>query len=391
MTIFLRRKIRPAEILILLATLALAGCAKETPTNESAAPKVNGDEVVFAAGSPQLDSLAVETAQSQTVAIRHLTGRLYWNDDVTVRIFTPVAGRVSAILADIGQSISIGAPLAEIDSPDFGQALAAARTAVANLAAADKANARANELFDHGAAAQKDVEAAEAAYVAALAERDRAEAVLANYGGSDKSTNEVYLLRSPLAGVLVDKNINPGQELRPDMMLGNVAQVFNPLFTVSDPTKLWLQVDVAEADLPSLEPGQPLRVRCNAFPEKYFDGTVDKIGDTFDAATRTVHVRGAVANPGKLLKAEMYVTVDVVKATDKSADADVEIPASAVFTMDNQYYLFIETTPGHFKRQIVKVGTEQDGKIPVLEGVTAGQKIVIEGALLLQSIVNPAD
>ena len=391
MTIFLRRKIRPAEFLILLTMLALAGCAKETPTKEPAAPKVNADEVVFAAGSPQLDSLAVETAQPRIVAIRHLTGRLYWNDDVTVRIFTPVAGRVSAILADIGQPVLTGMPLAEIDSPDFGQALAAARTAVANLAVADKANARTKELFEHGAAAQKDVEAAEAAYVAALSERDRAEAVLANYGGNDKSTNEMYLLRSPLAGVLVDKNINPGQELRPDMLLGNVPQTFNPLFTVSDPAKLWLQVDVTEADLPSLEPEQPLRVRCNAFPEKIFEGTVEKIGDTLDAATRTVRVRGAVANPDRLLKAEMYVTVDVAQAADKLGAAGVEIPASAIFTMDNQNYLFMETAANHFKRQLVKIGTEADDKVPVFEGVTAGQKVVTEGALLLQSIVNPAD
>jgi len=394
MTIFSRRKIRfPTGVLYLLAAFTLAGCGKKesSPTTEAAAPKVAGEEVIFAAGSPQLESLVVETAQSQTVAIRHLTGRLYWNDDVTVRIFTPVAGRVDTVLADLGQSISINASLAEIDSPDFGQALASARTAAGNLAAAEKAFTRAKELFAHGAAAQQDVESAEAAYTASLAERDRAEATLANYGGSDRATNEVYLLRSPLAGVVVDKNINPGQELRPDMMLGNVPQAFNPLFTVSDPTKLWLQVDVSEADLPSLELGQPLHICCKAFPDKVFDGTVDKIGDTMDPATRTVKVRGVVANPDKLLKAEMYVTVDVVQAADKLAAVSVEIPASAVFMMDNQYYLFVETAPEHFRRQLVKVGTEQDGKIPVYEGITAGQKVVTDGALLLQSIVNPAD
>jgi cobalt-zinc-cadmium efflux system membrane fusion protein len=379
--------------LCLLTAFTLAGCAKKesTLTSEPPAPQVAGEEVTFAAGSPQLDSLMVETAQPRTMAIRHLTGRLYWNDDVTVRIFTPVAGRVSAVLTDLGSTVSAGTPLAEVDSPDFGQTLASARTAVGNLAAVEKAFTRTKELFGHGAAAQQDVESAEAAYVAALAERDRAEAVLANYGGNDRSTNEIYLLRSPLAGVLVDKNINPGQELRPDMMLGNVAQVFNPLFTVSDPTKLWLQVDVPEADLPSLESGQLLRVRCNAFPDKLFEGSVEKIGDTLDPATRTVQVRGAVANPDKLLKAEMYVTVDVAQAADKLGAAGVEIPASAVFTMDNQYYLFMETAPGHFQRQLVKVGTEQDGKIPVFEGISAGQKVVSEGALLLQSIVNPAD
>jgi cobalt-zinc-cadmium efflux system membrane fusion protein len=393
MTVFLQRKVfLPAGALCVLVAFTLAGCAKKesAPAADPAAPQVSGEEVIFAAGSPQLDSLTVEIAQPRTVAVRHLTGRLYWNDDVTVRVFTPVAGRVSAVLTDLGSPVSIGTPLAEIDSPDFGQALASARTAAGNLSAAEKAFTRTKELFAHGAAAQQDVESAEAAYTAALAERDRAEATLANYGGSDRATNEVYLLRSPLAGMVVDKNINPGQELRPDMMLGNVAQVFNPLFTVSDPTKLWLQVDVSEDDLPSLELGQPLHIFSKVFPDKDFAGTVDKIGDTMDPATRTVKVRGVVANPDKLLKAEMYVTVDVVQAADKLTAAGVEIPAPAVFMMDNQYYLFVETAPDHFQRQLVKVGTEQDDKVPVFEGITAGQKVVTGGALLLQSIVNPA-
>ena len=105
--------------------------------------------------------------------VRHLTGRLYWNDDVTVRVFTPVAGRVSTVEADLGQLVSVGSTLAEIDSPDFGQALANARTAVGNLSVAEKAFTRTKELFAHGAAAQQDLESAEAADTAALAERDR--------------------------------------------------------------------------------------------------------------------------------------------------------------------------------------------------------------------------
>jgi cobalt-zinc-cadmium efflux system membrane fusion protein len=175
------------------------------------------------------------------------------------------------------------------------------------------------------------------------------------------------------------------------MMLGNVPQTFNSLFTVTDPTKLWLQVDVAEGDLPALERGQQLHVRANAFPGKDFAGTVEKIGDTLDPATRTVRVRGAVANPDNLLKAEMYVTVDVAEAVDHQPGAGVEIPASAVFMVDDHYFLFVEPAAGLFKRQEVKVGLEADGSIPVLDGLAAGQKVVTEGALLLQSIVNPAN
>ena len=407
------------RLLVLVAALALAGCSRPpaSPPAETDAPKVNGDEVEFAAGSPQLDSIAVETAVPRTVAIRHVTGRLYWDEDTTVRIFTPVFGRVTKVLADIGDTIAVGAPLAELDSPDYAQALANTRTAVGNLMAADQALQRTKLLLAKGAYAQKDLESSEAAYIAALAERDRAKAVLLNYGGGNQIYSELeralaadrseaasdhyagatnrlnsrYVIYSPLGGVVVDKSINPGQEIRADFQLASFQPETTPLFVVSDPAKLWLQVDVAEADLPSLEAGQPLRIYSEAYPGEVFTGTVDKISDTLDPSTRTIKVRGAVANPDRRLKAEMYVSVDVVQATDKQAGAGVEIPGPAVFTMDNQYYLFIETGPGRFKRQTVKVGTEQDGKIPVFEGLTAGQKVVTEGALLLQSIVNPAD
>jgi cobalt-zinc-cadmium efflux system membrane fusion protein len=402
--------------------LALSGCGKkeEASTPMIPQPMVSGNDVAFATNSPQLDSITVETAQPRTVAIKHVTGRLYWNDEKTVRIFTPILGRVTKVLADIGDTVAVNTPLAELDSPDYAQALANARTSVGNLMAADKALQRTKELLAHGAYAQKDLESAEAAYIAALAERDRAKAVLLNYGGGDQIYSELeralaadrseataqhyagandmvnarnsrYVIRSPLAGVLVDKNINPGQETRPDFQLASFQPMVTPLFVVSDPTKLWLQVDVAETDLPSLESGQPLRVYSGTYPDKVFSGTVDKISDTLDPNTRTLKVRGVVANPDNRLKAEMYVTVDVVQATDKLANAGVEIPASAVFMIDAQYYLFVETEPGHFHRQTVKVGTEADGKIPVFAGISAGQRIVTEGALLLQSIVNPAD
>jgi len=386
------KAIRMMKWLGLLTVMGLLGCSKEkketfAPPPE---PKVDGEKVIFSTNAPQLSSITVQTAQPRTLAVTHVTGRLYWDDDVTVRIFTPVAGRVIDIRADLGQTITNGAPLAELDSPDFGQALANARTAVGNLAAADKAYTRSQELLRHGAAAQKDVEAAQAAYVAALAERDRAEAVLANYGGSDKSTNSVYILRSPIAGVLVDKNINPGQELRADLMLANAPNLFAPLFVVSDPTKLWLQLDAAESDLSSLQPGQHLQISSRSFPGKIFDGVVDQIGATMDPNTRTIKIRGVVNNPDKLLKAEMYVLVDVVEASTKGENAGVEVPSKALFMKGDDSFVFIEDSPGTFERKQVKVGVEQDNKVPVMEGISPGQKVVTEGALLLQALVEPS-
>lgn len=370
----------------------MTGCQKPQTeiVEEPPVPKVAGNSVTFLTNSPQLAFITTETARPRTLAVTHVTGRLYWDGDTTVGVFTPVAGRVVSVLTDIGQPVTAGMPLATLDSPDFAQALAAARTAVAALAAADKAYTRSKELLAHGAAAAKDVEAAEAAYVAALAERDRSEQVLKNYGGNDTNTSSIYTLRSPIAGTLVDKNVNLGQELRADLMLANAPNLYSPVFTVSDPSKLWLQVDVAEADLTSLAAGERLHLTTAAYPGRIFDGVIDNIGDTMDPATRTVKVRGSVDNPDKLLKAEMYVLVDVVHSAAGMEKLGVEVPSKALFMKGDDSFVFIETAPGVFERKQVKVGVEQDDQIPIFDGVVPGDNVVIEGALLLQSLVEPA-
>jgi membrane fusion protein, heavy metal efflux system len=190
--------------------------------------------------------------------------------------------------------------------------------------------------------------------------------------------------------VLVDKNINPGQELRADLMLANAPNLFAPSFVVSDPTVLWLQLDVAESDLSSLHQGQRLQISSRAFPGQTFDGQVDRIGDAMDASTRTVKVRGTVRNPNRLLKAEMYVLVDVVDSAAQAGTLGVEVSSKALFMKGDDSFVFLEDAPGVYERKQVKVGIEQDNKVPIYQGINPGQKVVIEGALLLQALVEPS-
>lgn len=375
----------------LFALCGLAACSKKASDAPAApAATVEGNRVTYAANAPQLAFLTVEEAQPRRLAATHLTGRLFLADDATVRVFTPVAGQVTRVNAGVGTAVGAGSALAEIDSPDYGQALADARAAVANRIAADKAFARSQDLLTHGAAAAKDVEAAEAAFAAAAAEEDRAAARLRLYHGSaGDSNNQTYVLRSPIAGVVVEANINPGQEVRADQMLANAANLFAPLFVVSDPRRLWLQVDASETDLASLQVGQQIHVTSNAFPGKVFNGTVTTIAASLDPTTRTVRVRGRVANLDGLLKAEMYVAVDVVRDETHVAKAGVIIPSTALFTIDQKDCLFVELAPGTFERRTVEIGAERDGKVPVLSGLSAGQRVVTEGALLLQAVLDP--
>jgi cobalt-zinc-cadmium efflux system membrane fusion protein len=368
----------------LLIAISLTDCKERQNSSDAPAPKIEGDKITFSTNAPQLGYLTIEPAQERKAAAVGLYGRLAWDDDVTVRVYSPVAGRVIAIPVEVNQRVAAGDALAALDSPDFGQALANARTAVGNLAAADKAFARAKELFTHGAAAQKDVEAAEAAYVAAKAERDRAEATLANYGGSDTSTNEIYFLRSPLAGVVVEKNISPGQEIRSDLMLANAPQFINPQFVVTDPARLWLFLDVDELIVTSLASGREVFIHTPAYPDKIFHGRLEIIGHELDPTTRTIKARCLVDNGDNLLRAEMYVTADVAS----SGTAGVDVPTKALFMKGEQHCVFVEIAPGQFERRTVKLGVESNGRTTVLDGISAGQRVVSEGSLLLESILE---
>lgn len=379
----------PIQIKFILKVLALVwtavslfGCKPAEKSDDSTAPKISEDEIIFATNATQLASVAIEPAQEKKPAEIHLFGRLMWNDAVTVRVFSPVAGRVTKIFAKLNQALAAGDALAEIDSPDFGQALAEARTAAGNFAAADKAFDRAKELLAHGAAAQKDVEVAEAASIAARSEKDRAAARLKNYGGDLDSTNAQYSLRSPLAGVLVEKNLTPGQEVRSDLMLANAPQFFTPLFVVTDPTKLWLQLDVPENNLRQITRGLPLTIRSPSLPGEDFSGTIEAISESLDPTTHAVTVRGVVDNSSRKLKAEMLVNVEFTAP----AAPKLQVAAKSVYLRGNEHCVFVEEQPGAFRRRAVKVGETSGGGVEVLEGLKSGELVVSEGALLLEKM-----
>jgi membrane fusion protein, heavy metal efflux system len=378
---------RAISWLLLLAVLAF-GCRTARTPEGLPAPKVEGDRVVIAEGSPQLASLTLDEARPRSTPVRQYNGRLAWNDDLTVRVYSPVAGRVHDVPVNVGEHVTGGQPLAVISSPDFGQAQADARAADGQMQLAERTLARARDLYEHGAGARKDVEAAEADYARARAEQQRTQAHLRLFGAHGSSVDQMLSLRSPIAGMVAERAVSPGQEVRPDQILASEAQLLRPLFVVTDPAHLWLWLDVAEVDLADLRPGQTISLRVRAYPGRRFDGVIDLVGASLDPATRTVRVRGSVANPESLLKAEMYVTADVTDG--EGTPTGVELPSKALFLDGERRFVFVEEAPGRFRRQPVTVGPERGGRSAVLEGIEPGQRVVTEGNLLLQQLVSAA-
>jgi cobalt-zinc-cadmium efflux system membrane fusion protein len=363
----------------LLAVMVASGCDNAAKNQGPPLPKIEGESVVFPQGSPQLASLVSEAAVERKAAASILNGRLTWNEDKTVRIYTPFAGRVSRILVQPGDKVEQGQTLAVIASPDFGQAQAEARRAEGDFALAQQNIARIKDLHQHGVAAAKDLNAAEADFARAESELQRTRARLKLHGGGS-GIDQTYALKSPLTGVVVEKTINPGQELRPDQMGSAPA-----LFVITDPAYLWVLLDAAEKDLPRLKLGKLIEIRVPAYPDAAFKTRISAISDFLDPTTRTIKVRALLDNAQHVLKSEMFVTA----AVNGDAGTVLQAPTRAVFFQGGRHFVFADEGNGRFVRLEVKVGDSADGNITILSGLQPGQKVVSEGALLLQQTLQP--
>jgi cobalt-zinc-cadmium efflux system membrane fusion protein len=370
------------------AGLLLGGCHKPASEAPPVAPAhVTFSRVEFPEGSPQLSAIRVTEAKPFLQGEESFTGQLVWNEDRTNRVFSPVAGRIETIVAEVGQSLRKGDDLALMRSPDYGQAQADYRKARSDLAQAEKTLARVRALREHGAAAVKDLESAQADYDRALSEKQRAELRLQLLGPGNGEFSDLYHIAAPISGVVVDRNVNVGQEVRSDIVLAGSPQLTAPMFTITDPSKLWVQLDVPEREVSKLQAGQPIEVRSSAYPERVFEGHIDLVGASLDPQTRVIHARGSVDNPQGLLKAAMYVTVAVRELL--AFNPEVVLSARAVFFLDGKNFVFLETGPGKYEKREVSVKREAPGGMVVIgsESLRPGDRVVTEGSLLLNEML----
>ena len=369
-------------VCVLVALFVLTGCSHEETPGE-AGPKVRGDSIVFPKqAASAVARLATEKVEAPADRDLVLPARLTWDEERTVRVFPPFAGRVTRMIARPGDTVAAGSPLAELSSPDFGQAQADARKAQAALALATQALERQRELNAHGVTSAKDLQQAQADEQSARAEADRAVGRLSANGsvnGHGVAGDNRFVLKSSAAGVVVERNLNPGQELRPD-------QPGLPLFVITDPTHLWVSIDAGESDLASLKAGMPLTISSSQFPDDAFPGELRQIPDFVDPNTRTLKLRGSVPNPDRALKGEMYVQAHI--RIPKGAWPTVS--AKAVYLSGTTSYAFVRTAPDTFTRRAVKVGREAEGRVTVHAGLREGEEVVVAGNLLLDQILANA-
>jgi RND family efflux transporter, MFP subunit len=386
---------RQALLTAVLSLLSVAthGCRKSSAAttadeapDASAGVRVVGNELTMPPADPRFAQLVTASAEPSVTDSLSVPGRVVWDDDATVRVFSPFAGRVERVVANVGQHVNKGDVLAWVAAPDYGQAQADAHRAATDIALAKRTLDRTRDLLEHGVAARKDLEGAEADLERARTEQERAVSRLAMYGGDTSSSNRGFPLRAPLAGQIVERTLTPGQEVRPDQMLANAPQLFAPLFVITDPARAWVILDVPERELSNIHNGAAITVQPTAWPDRSLTGRVTFVAGGIDPTTRTLKVRGTVDNTLGLLKSEMLVRVRLGSATTLG----VVVPVSAVMLEGAQHVVYVEEGRGHLRRVEVTVGGTQHGHVQVLSGLTEGQRVVTNNVLLVEQLYQQA-
>ena len=337
-------------------------------------PIVQGQQLRFPAGHPQLALLATTPAVAAQSVTIDLPARLVWNEERTQRIYPAFAGRVVKLNADVGQNVKAGQVLATFASPEFGAAQADTAKAQADARLTERALARQQTLFNAGIVSRKDLEQAEADAARAQAEVARAQARTSLYG-SGSLVNQQLGLSATVSGVVVERNLSAGLEVRPDQGgPGNPA-----LFVVSDPSSLWVQIDARESDVASLKPGTKIGLVLPNFAGQTFEATIAATGDFIDPNSRTIKVRAVIDNRQRLLKAEMLGTARIVR----QLAAGVLVPASAIQLRGTEHWSYVQTEPGVFEPRRVRLGYEGLQEVLVIEGLKANEQVVKDNSLLL--------
>lgn len=190
------------------------------------------------------------------------------------------------------------------------------------------------------------------------------------------AARQTITLRSPISGVVLEKPALKGMRFMPG----------EALYKISDLSSLWLLADIFEQDLALIRPGQAAKIAVNAYPGKPFSGKVTFVYPTLAPGTRTAKVRIELANPGGLLKPEMYASVELLAGSPKAKV--LSVPDSAVIDSGARQTVLVQLGAGLFEPRTVKLGARADGYVEVLNGIKDGEIVVVSANFLIDSESN---
>jgi cobalt-zinc-cadmium efflux system membrane fusion protein len=359
-----------AAALLLVATTACEKAADEKTETAATRPS--------ALRNVRTEVVTLQTFRKTIAA----TGTVAFNQNKSTQVLSPISGPVARILANVGSRVSRGETLALVASPDFAAAVSALRKADATAKNSRRIATLDEQLFKSDAIARRDLEQAQTDAINAESDRDAAVQQLRSLGVDEKTIHDIAenrpvenlggVIRSPISGTVVEKLVSPGQLLQ---------AATTPTFTVADLSSVWVMANVFEGDLPSVHAGDNADVITGS--GQTLQGRVDYIAALVDPNTRAVSVRLDVPNPGEVLKRDLYVRVQIHSQAPANG---ILVPVSAILRDDeNLPFVFVTKPDGTFERRRVDLASRIGDQQEIRSGLTAGESVVVEGGLFLQS------
>ena len=364
--------------------LLLSACGRgEEPAVSNAAATTPPKGGLTVESHPRVETALVELGSGAHDLT--LVGRVAYAEDHYSRISSPLQGRVLEVRAHLGEHVEAGSVLLVLDSQEIAQAYSEYAKEDSDLQFATRAQELAKDLYENRALALKDLKLAENELIKARAEFRRAKERLLSLRvpaqelekplERQKVTSR-FEMKSPLTGIVVERNVTPGQSIG-----GDSGQI---LFTVADLDLLQVVADVYERDLAYLalvKEGQQAKVSVEAYSDVSFPATVTTIGDVVDPTSRTIKLHAVVNNKDHRLKPEMFARlhIDVGESTQL-----LTIPREAVLEEDGKEYVYVVEGADHYVKRAIKASTISPDQVRVLEGLASGQRIVTKGAVLIK-------
>lgn len=328
----------------------------------------------FSEGEAQLSAIRIEAVSAEPMpAADPVNGRVIYDENATARVVSPLTGRVLSLHAGPGDRVSKGSALLDIDAPELAAAEADLAKAQSEELRKRLAYERARTLHDNEVIARKDFESADADYRETQADTRRALLRLRNLQSTGRD-NGRFRLRSPIAGMVITRNVNPGQEVRPDVQ--------EPLFLISDVSRLWVLVDVPEKQLSHVHVGQSVSLETDAWADQRFAAVVERVGMAVDPVTRRVQIRCSVKNADFKLKPEMFVRVSFPANGERRG---IRLSNKALISEGVKNFVFVERGTGVFQKTEVKIALHGSDISFIESGLNTDDRVVVEGVMLLNA------
>jgi cobalt-zinc-cadmium efflux system membrane fusion protein len=352
---------------IIITLFAFTSCNKKVAEQEAETKFVLSDTMFAHTGFSDAHTQRVKNELK-------LFGKIAPDNNKMVEVLPIVGGNVSQVTVELGDYVQQGQTLAIIRSGEVAEFERQRMDALSDVSTAEKNLQVAQDLFRSKLNSEKDVLAAQNELDKTKAELRRITEVFSIYGLSDKSQ---YNVKAPIAGFVVQKNINRDMQLRNDR---NEA-----IFTIAQIDEVWILANVNESDISKIKLGYEADIKTLSYPDKTFKGKVDRIFNILDPQTKTMKARVKIPNPDYLLKPEMNASITLKYEEEKNL---IAIPASAVIFDKSKNYVMVYKGRDNIETRLIEVYRQTGDTTYISSGLEEGEKIISKNQMLIYDALN---